>query len=92
MAIDISNFFIGCTNLREVNFSSLCNVYPTVKNKKTLTKLAQDQCKKLFESYCEIYPEHKENWEILLKMNKNNYQITISCITANYDLDISNID
>lgn len=103
MPIDISNMFKNCVSLNEVEFpnistaGSICIGYGGgggngYSSKKQLVQTVQNQCKDIFELYCKLYPEHKENWESLLKMNENNYQHTVSSIMATYDLDLPDID
>lgn len=100
MAISISNFFRGCANINKVEFpdvstGSICIGYSGGSghsSKKQLVQTVQNQCKDIFELYCKLYPEHKDNWESLLKMNENNYQHTVSSIMATYGLDLPDID
>lgn len=101
MAIDISNIFMGCASLNKVEFpniSTIGSIYTGsvggkgYSSKKQLVQTVQNQCKDIFELYCRLYPEHKENWESLLKMNENNYQHTVSSIMATYGLDLPDID
>lgn len=101
MAINISNFFRGCANINKVEFpnlstsGSICIGYGGgngYSSKKQLVKTLQSWSKDIFEVYCKLYPEHKSDWETLLKMNENDYRRTINSIIAAYDLDLPDID
>ena len=101
MAINISNFFRGCANINKVEFpnlstsGSICIGYGggnDYSSKKQLVKTLQSWSKDIFEVYCKLYPEHKSDWETLLKMNENDYRRTINSIIAAYDLDLPDID
>ncbi len=103
MAIEISNMFKNCASLTEVEFpnlstrGSICIGYgggngSSSSNKKQLVKTLQSWSKDIFELYCKLYPEHKSDWETLLKMNENDYRRTINSIIAAYDLDLPDID
>ena len=101
MTINISNFFRGCANINKVEFpnlstsGSICIGYGGgngYSSKKQLVKTLQSWSKDIFEVYCKLYPEHKSDWETLLKMNENDYRRTINSIIAAYDLDLPDID
>ena len=101
MAIEISNMFKNCASLTEVEFpnlstrGSICIGYGGgngYSSKKQLVQTMQNQCKDIFELYCKLYPEHKSDWESLLKMNENNYQHTVGSIMATYNLDLPDVD
>jgi hypothetical protein len=101
MAIEISNMFKNCASLTKVEFPNLstsgsiysgCGGSSGYSSKKQLVQTMQNQCKDIFELYCKLYPEHKSDWESLLKMNENNYQHTVSSIMATYNLDLPDVD
>jgi hypothetical protein len=100
MAIEISNMFKNCASLTKVEFPNLStngSIYSGCSgsggsNKKQLVKTLQSWSKDIFELYCKLYPEHKSDWETLLKMNENDYRRTINSIIAAYDLDLPDID
>lgn len=93
--------FKNCASLTKVEFPNLSTSGPLYSgynrssgysSKKQLVQTVQNQCKDIFELYCKLYPEHREDWESLLKMNENNYQHTVSSIMATYGLDLPDID